>query len=843
MKFSSWLTKRLIDLLEEKRIVVWYDPDRFFLDFVQQFKAPHAVVISASQSLLTARRSADEHYLKMNSSETSSSSPQCMLVYLSYARGQSEEEKRNDPFEVYARIGVAFGDTESNKAESLARQALPGHADTITRLFREGNPTLDLLDDLEKSHRNPILESIFKSDSASEIFPRFLCDMSIAGQVMDTHGAIDELLRLADSALGLPMFADLKEYQVVRSRLSAFVLFSEFAFDLTGTIPEPLKAVSKASIESRPVIDLICNRMRSDSGLVVEYMKIAQTVQQQLHLAEFAGALPDLGVRDTFPFEEEILLGRTVALALSLDLVGARELIIKRRDSIWRSRPDRMLLWSVVERAATLLEVVQRIEAGFRPLKKSPDLLHAYTSGGWFEIDRGQRLFEKAVADCQDDSAIGSMIDFARRKYSEMASKIQGNLLDCVKADGWPPEGVLRQTAVFPTHVQPNLEQRLKVAYFLVDSLRYEMGQDLAEVAGPCGDVSMFHAAAVFPSVTDFGMAALMPKADGFLGMTDKKGLLVPALGTRVIANVNDRIRWLKEQLGDRVADMTLDDLLSKQKKIASRIANADLVVVRSQEIDMIGENVSGRQARKHFSNVISDIAAAMRLLAQNGVVRFVITSDHGHLLFPEIQPGDVVNQPQGEWKTSKRRCLLGKSYGQDPGSLIFPAHHVGIQGPIEEACVPLGMKVFTDGEGYFHGGISLQESVIPVIIVQVKAKLPQAGRTASIEVKYRSDRFTSRVIGLALSLSPSDVFGEAQLVRIEAFDGDTATAKVVGVAADCDARDPRSGDILLQPNKETSVPILIDSDFTGGEIEIRASDPQTRLIWHRVKLKNGMME
>jgi len=843
MNFSSWLTKRLIDLLEESRIVVWYDPESLFMDFVQQFRAPRTTIVSAAESLLTARRSADENYLRMNSSETSSSSSQCLLIYLLYARGQNEEEKRNDPFEVYARIGVAFGDTEGNKAESLARQALPGHADTITRLFREGNPTLDLLDDLEKSHRNPILESIFKSDSASEIFPRFLCDMSNARQVMDTHGAIDELLRLADTALGLPISADLRELQAVRNRLSAFILFSEFAFDLAGAIPEPLKAVSRASIESKPVIDLVCNRMRSDSGLVVEYMKIAHTVQQQLHLAEFADILPDLGIRDTFPFEEEILLGRTVARALSLDLTGARDIIIKRRASIWRSRPDRMLLWSVVERAVALLEVVQRIEASFKPTKKSSDLLHAYTTGGWFEIDRSQRLFEKAVANSQDDSTIGSIIELARRMYAALAVKIQGSLLDCVKADGWPPEGVLRQTAVFPTHVQPNLEQRLKVAYFLVDSLRYEMGHDLAEVAAPCGDVSIFHAATVFPSVTDFGMAALMPKADGYLGMADKKGLLVSALGTRVISNVNDRTRWLKEQLGDRVADMTLDDLLSKQKKIASRIVNADLVVVRSQEIDMIGENVTGRQARKHFSNVISDIAAAMRLLAQNGVVRFVITSDHGHVLFPEIQPGDVVNQPQGEWKTSKRRCLLGKSYGQDPGSLIFPAHYVGIQGPIDEACVPLGLKVYTDGEGYFHGGISLQESVIPVIIVQVKAMLPHAARTASIEIRYRADRFTSRVVGLTLVLSPSDVFGEAQLVRLEAFDGDMAAAKVVGVAADCDARDPRTGDILLQPNKETSVPILIDSDFSGGEIEIRASDPQTRLIWHKVKLKNGMME
>jgi hypothetical protein len=41
----------------------------------------------------------------------------------------------------------------------------------------------------------------------------------------------------------------------------------------------------------------------------------------------------------------------------------------------------------------------------------------------------------------------------------------------------------------------------------------------------------------------------------------------------------------------------------------------------------------------------------------------------------------------------------------------------VGIQGDVQEVCLPIGFRVFSDGEGYFHGGLSLQEAVVPVIV------------------------------------------------------------------------------------------------------------------------------
>jgi hypothetical protein len=35
----------------------------------------------------------------------------------------------------------------------------------------------------------------------------------------------------------------------------------------------------------------------------------------------------------------------------------------------------------------------------------------------------------------------------------------------------------------------------------------------------------------------------------------------------------------------------------------------------------------------------------------------------------------------------------------------------------------------------------------------------------------------------------------------------------------------------------------LIDQDFDGPEVEIRVSDPETRVVWARRRLKNAMLD
>ena len=60
-----------------------------------------------------------------------------------------------------------------------------------------------------------------------------------------------------------------------------------------------------------------------------------------------------------------------------------------------------------------------------------------------------------------------------------------------------------------------------KTAYVLVDALRYEMGQELVEGLGDEFDIALRPAMAQLPTITEVGMAALMPEADAGMELVD----------------------------------------------------------------------------------------------------------------------------------------------------------------------------------------------------------------------------------------------------------------------------------------------------------------------------------
>jgi hypothetical protein len=55
-------------------------------------------------------------------------------------------------------------------------------------------------------------------------------------------------------------------------------------------------------------------------------------------------------------------------------------------------------------------------------------------------------------------------------------------------------------------------------------------------------------------------------------------------------------MKMLADTYGDRFFETTLDDLLSSFKKISKKLQDKDLLVVRTQDPDAIGENRPGSE-------------------------------------------------------------------------------------------------------------------------------------------------------------------------------------------------------------------------------------------------------
>jgi hypothetical protein len=824
--------------------VVWYDGEKAFGEVIRAFAAPNCTVVLSEGSRLRARRQADEVLRRLNDvSQPSSIKNGSLLIYCPWSRGRTDHQLREDPFEGFALVGVAFGDKEAETFQSLARQAMPDRAREIDRLFTEGRPTLTLIEGLGESVRYPLLQEALGSDSLTEVTAQLLCRDESPKKLIGVVGASNELLRLLQAGLGFVPPPRVTALESILEYLGRYVLFSEFAQDLPGTLPEQLIGVPRAANDYREAIYSLCERMRGSDDTRDGYIALAGQVEKSLRLPELVGGLPELGVRDTFQFQEKAQLKRLESLTKAGNLTEASQAIKQRQQSVWRHIPDRALLWKLAERCVDFLIAVQAwANQVFRTGDTVRDLVQAYTAAeGFWQTDRQQRLVEQGAAACAEDQDVEALVAICRQRYAEVVGAAHAIFLRAVDREGWPPEGILRQTQVFNRYVAPALEERRKVAYFLVDSMRYEMGRDLGGTLDSFGPVTVASATTILPTATPFGMAALMPGADGVFTLVADGSELAPAIAGRVLRDSSARMGFLRESYGDRFREFPLGALLSMpQKKLQGAVGNADLVVVRTQEIDELGEG-SLYLARKLMSDIIGDVRTATDRLIGMGFETFVYAADHGHVLLPEVAPGSVAQKPPGEWKMVKRRCLLGSSISSVPGVTVFRAPHVGITGPVKEFVVPSGLSAFVAGQGYFHEGLSLQECIVPVVTLQAHGRQPTGKGAEEVEVRYRAERFTSRVIGVKVWFNA--LLGDSLTVRVDAYDGPGPKAKIVGEAADCEARDPATRLVTLAKGKETEVPVRIQDDFSGPSLEIRATDPATGAVFHRLKLRNSIME
>jgi hypothetical protein len=847
---SAHVRERLTRLLDERRIVVWYDAEQAFgAGFLGSADIPNSRIVSATKSVLTARREADRIYRELEEPGQAASAASNLLIYVPGARGSTQEAQQADPFEAFARVGTAFGDEESERLESLARVALHDRLPEVERLFRESRPTLEMLDSLRGGERFPLVRQALGTDNPVEVAALLLAKSDAGQRVQALVGALFEVQRLLQTELGLPDGA--ASWPALRDRLARFVLASELHFDVPGGLPAALEAVPHSDAAHRDAVLAVTDRWRETEEGREAFATLARKIEDELRLPAILGTEAQLGDRDTFPLQEPARLKAIGQAAERKELGQARTLFDQAKNSPWRRDSERQVLWRAAQRCLEFLESADQCAAQAQPRSPSvADLVAAYTGvDGLWRLDRAQRLFEQAAAQCAQDDEIDALIHACRQRYRQLVDPIQATFQSAVTAEGWPPEASRRQRATFSARIAPELEARRRTAYFLVDAMRYEMGRDLAEALEDLGSASVDAATNVLPTTTPCGMAALMPGAESAYEYALIGGDLVPVVAGTAMAGVDERKTYLRKQFGDRYHDLTLEEILSTApKKLGQRIGSADFVVVRTQDIDSIGEAPNLFRARKIMSDVLGELRVATRRLIGLGFQTLVFSADHGHVLLPEVPAGDVLPAPPGDWKARKRRSLLGKSIAPAPGVLVLEAERVGILAPADLAdfATASGFKTFQAGEGYFHEGLSLQECIVPVVALRATSSVNSAGAASGAEqvaISYRSNRFTSPVIGLKLTLASAPMFADTVAVRLEAFAGRDARAVIVGHAADCDALDPRTGEVNLKPGEETQVPLSVDGDFSGPGIDIRATDPRTGAILGRLSLKNGRME
>jgi hypothetical protein len=748
-------------------------------------------------------------------------------------------ERQRNPYQPFAIGGAEFPDNDGDAYQALCRKAKPDFEQQVDQLFAAGIPDFDTVDAIDSGTNWPKLRSLLKAESAAEILVALLSPTEAQQKALEHDDAWPvEFEDFARSTLGLKLKTKSQKWRPIQEELARYVLLSEFVLDLPGELPEALKDVPHAESIYANVIDKVCETLRTSQPHQNPYMEMANKVALELALEEHLKHIQDFGKRDTFSFEERTFLLQFIAAAEGGDVERAREIAAFRMNSVWAREAERQILWTISERALELGSMVEDIMPDWKNHAGSLSALFSYYTEKLRVLDKLHRVFEQAVNDAYGElGVVAEFVENVRRRYLKFAEEVQARFVALVEEEGWPPGGQLRQTQVFEKFLAPRLDERRRVALFLVDALRFELAAELRTRVAEDYPADLHAVAAQLPTITRVGMAALMPEADGNLRLVRKNGDLVPVIKER---EPSDRFKAIQAIYGDRCVMMDLDQFLKKKKLHFPE--TIQLLVIKTLDIDELGTFLA-QDAARLIPSVLKKLPAAVTKLKELEFEQVVLATDHGFVLLDEQEPGDLVPKPAGDWVHVKGRYLLGSGSGSG-AAVAFDVEQVGIKGEVDTLVVPRSFGTFSHSEPYFHGGLSLQECVLPVLCITITKKDKKEGKPAKLRLSYKGEStgaITTRrpMIEIVLFQEQVEAFGAKELeFQLEAH----AKNKVVGEAASCPHLDPSTNLIKIQLGQAIKVPLRMDDDFEGA-FEVRAVDPRTQANYATLKLKTNYMD
>jgi hypothetical protein len=729
--------------------------------------------------------------------------------------------------------------------QAICLKAFPDMHGEIHRLFEGGRqPGFSLINQLKKGQQWPELQAAIGAVagvdlSSREIIEAFLERTNLDDMLTDGGPWVDEAKRLLQTTFGVGNLPAMRRASEFRNYLWRLVLFSEFIFDSSDDLPAELATQPRAAPAARELVFNLCESLRGKQTQQEAYMRNAEQVEAQLNLPTRVAKMRHLGRRDTFAFEERLFLDRFCESVKAGALVEAQEMVELRLKSMWVTRPDhegRLQEWQA---ARSVLELLDRCGGFQEPPQRLGQLAEAYQAN-YHLLDRAHRLLEQAEGNrIEEHAGLEELITLARVRYLDCASRLHKAHLRAIELESWPPMGAeLENACLFDRVVDPLLKQGKRVAYLLIDSLRYELAADLRETLIKTYKVELRLSYAQLPTYTEVGMASLMPQAKAKLRLKIKEqgGVrkLAAYLGERAVPDPTTRFNHLKEIMGDRCQHEPIARLQQGSRPhLDQRI---QLYVVRGSDIDE-ASHAGGSRAMLQIPAMMREIGVAISKLARMGFDHVVIATDHGFMLRPVSGPGDACELPPGEWLVRKTRCVLGNGGNtSDPANFVIDRAKLGIEGDFNQFATPRAFLPYDGSTDYFHEGLSPQENFLPCLVINLATSavarsggtpdvfINTRGRTAvttlcpSFSLEWRQEEF---------SLDGDKVF----LIQVL----DAAGAEVASLAMG-DNVDHMTQRVTLQPGRPTKFGVVLKDGY-AGEFTIKALDPETMAEYHSVKL------
>ncbi len=792
-KVTDELIARIRRQVQEYGLVVWFDPDAAYAGVLELLRRDGFRVETYDGSFFELRHRIDAALAGGQASQ--------VVLYVPLSDADA-----SGPLAEAVAAGVVMkpGDqaaTRNTRLPVVARAALaellpPATLESIIRQAESGKLTLADLDRIAETG-GPVgigaLGLVFSTPNPAEIALLFLSNNRF-DQDLTAKAALDEMASFLTAEYGMEV-KDKSSPTRLREACGRQLLITELVGSLGEQAPKKLRALvhwdRPQAVEK--AVELVRN-WRNRSDLQASYIEMAGLVERELQFEPVELPLEALQRAQTFQLVEETLQASLEEALLrnpAADLVSIAEV---RPKGFWAGAvPEIMERWALVAAIGRLLVAADRVQSEVSAAKPAAtQLIKRYVEGQggsepWCALDALHRHMEKRFHTFEFHPAAGhelieKLVAKARARYTTVATALADSFLKALQSARFRPDKVRLQLDTYTRFVVPALE-RGKTAYLLVDALRYEMARELSSGFGRDHGAELVWMLGTLPSITDVGMAALLPGANDAPELVvigeGKVGLQVRG---NTLRNRADRVAYLAESSGMPTCEMHLEDLLPPSRKVREQVEQAQLVVVTAtDELDGLCERNNAPMARRLMDDILLQLRRGIRVLFEMGVKTAIVTSDHGFLFGETLDSASLIDAPGGQTMDLHRRVWVGKGGAASESYLRVKAKELGLGGDLELA-LPRSLGGFRAGGGstYFHGGASPQELVVPVLIVGRPQPFTQPLGKIELKLTLGSRVISTRFLSVLIEGEVRGSLVAPPTIRVEVREGDEPLSRPV---------------------------------------------------------------
>jgi hypothetical protein len=185
---------------------------------------------------------------------------------------------------------------------------------------------------------------------------------------------------------------------------------------------------------------------------------------------------------------------------------------------------------------------------------------------------------------------------------------------------------------------------------------------------------------------------------------------------------------------------------------------------------------------------------------------------------------------------------MLGDG-SSDGHSLVVSAEKVGVRGDFAQVAMPRSMAPYRAGHLYFHGGASLAEAVVPVLIARLDTTSQSQLRKVVVELNYKSGakRITTMLPVIEVMLSADDMFSQSMSVDI-LLEAQDSKGNAVGEPRPGGDVNPATRTVTLMPGERKQIALRMDDDFRG-KFSVKALNPTTLAAYSSLSIETDYTE